>query len=153
MRLVYHGLWHKHDHRDRSWLISAQDNILTGWYTDCKSLEQHVNGVGTHEVGDKRLAIDLCGLRQQIWRKMKEEIGDPLLTDFLPEDATTTLTWIPTSKMAADSLTKAMKPGVLKCIMFGQVNDFTPIKEQGCETEGELRMESHGIGMETQSFT
>jgi len=40
---------------------------------------------------DKRLAIDLSGVRQQIWRLRGEEVGDPLLTDHLPTDGTTTL--------------------------------------------------------------
>ena len=99
LRIVFHGLWHKHDQRDRKWLVTAQDMIPANWYTDCKSLEQHVNQAGTHVVTDKRLAIDLCGLRQQVWRQGGEEVGDPLLTDFLPENRTTKLTWIPTEKM------------------------------------------------------
>eukprot|EP00435_Cladocopium_sp_Y103_P035023 s1828_g9.t1 len=112
-RMVFHGLWHKHDQRDRKWLVAAQDTISTSWYTDCRSLEQHVNQAGTHTVTDKRLAIDLCNLRQQVRRRNGEDVGDPLLTDFLPSDRTTKLTWIPTEKIPADCLTKAMKPGVL----------------------------------------
>ena len=148
LRIVFHGLWHKHDQRDRKWLVTAQDMISANWYTDCKSLEQHVNQAGTHVVTDKRLAIDLCGLRQQVWRQGGEEVGDPLLTDFLPENRTTKLTWIPTEKMPADCLTKAMKPGALSLIMNGQENDFTS-KEHGCETSDG---NEHGNGMKTQSF-
>ena len=29
-------------------------------------------------VSDKRLAIDMCGLRQSLWRLPDEEVGDPL---------------------------------------------------------------------------
>ena len=98
---------------------------------------------------DKRLAIDLCRLRQQVWRQEGEEVGDPLLTDFLPENRTTQLMWIATEKMPVDCLTKAMKPGALVLIMNGQENDFTSVKEHGCET---LESNEHGNDMKTQSF-
>ena len=86
-------------------------------------------------MGDKRLAIDLSGVRQQIWRRQGEETGDPLLTDHLPAGATTKLSWVNTEKMAADSLTKSMKPKTLTRVMAGQWIDLSPEKENQCENE------------------
>ena len=78
-------------------------------------------------VNDKRLAIDLTGIRQQTWR-------DPLLTDRIPDGATTRLFWVNTEKMAADSLTKSMKPKSLEGVMNGCTVDLTPEKDKACET-------------------
>ena len=89
-------------------------------YTDCRSLEESVNQSGLHAVGDKRLATDLCGIMQLIWGRLGGEVGDPLLTDRLPHNATTRLRWIATAIMAADCLTKGMKIGSLVPIMEGQ---------------------------------
>lgn len=102
-------------------------------FTDCRSLEESVNQSGLHTVGDKRLAIDLSGVRQQIWRLQGEEVGDPLLTDHLPANGTTTLAWVNTEKMAADSLTKSMKPKTLTHVMAGEWMDLTPTKNNECE--------------------
>ena len=97
-------------------------------FTDCRSLEESVNQAGLGSVNDKRLAIDLTGIRQQVWRQKKEETGDPLLTDRIPEDGTTRLFWVNTEKMAADSLAKSMKPKSLEGVMFGCTVDLTPEK-------------------------
>lgn len=135
-RLVLHGLRHRHDRRDRQWLVEAQDQIQMDWYTDCRSLEEHVNQPGIHTVGDKRLAIDLSAIRQITWRLQGEEYGDPLLTDRVPSSATTRLIWTSTDKMPADCLTKAMKPGALTGVMNGASCDLTPTKDYGCEITG-----------------
>ena len=58
--------------------------------------------LASHIVSDKRLAIDMCGLRQSLWRLPEEEIGDPLATNRLPQAGTTKLTWTSTDKMFAD---------------------------------------------------
>ena len=55
--------WHRNTIK-RLWFISAQDDVDVGWYTDCRSLEEYFNQGGIHIVTDKRLAIDLCILRQ-----------------------------------------------------------------------------------------
>ena len=109
------------------------DYIHVDLYTDCRSLDEYVNQSGMHSVSDKRLAIDLTGIRQQIWRRQGEETGDPLITDRLPLDASTRLHWVNTEKMAADCLTKSMRPKSLTAVMSGQWIDLTPAKSNGCE--------------------
>ena len=111
------------------------DYIHVDLFTDCRSLEEYVNQPGLHSTSDKRLAIDLTGIRQQIWRKLQEETGDPLITDHLPAEATTKLHWLSTTKMAADCLTKSMRPGNLTNVMNGLWIDLAPENYNGCETE------------------
>ena len=96
------------DFRDKD-LISAMDQMTLAMLTDCRSLEQHLRQPGLSTVADKRLAIDLSSMRQLIWRKKGELVGDPLLTDEPPDDATTVVKWIDTSTMLSDGLTKKMK--------------------------------------------
>ena len=135
LRMVLHGLRREHHRYDKSWQVEAMDYIHVDLFTDCRSLEEYVNQPGLHSTSDKRLAIDLTGIRQQIWRKLQEETGDPLITDKLPAEATTKLHWLCTEKMAADSLTKAMRPGTLSQVMEGLWIDLTPEKHNGCESK------------------
>jgi len=131
--MVLNGLRRDHHRFDKTWQTEAMDYIHVDLYTDCRSLDEYVNQSGMHSVSDKRLAIDLTGIRQQIWRRQGEETGDPLITDRLPLDASTRLHWVNTEKMAADCLTKSMRPKSLTAVMSGQWIDLTPEKYNGCE--------------------
>ena len=111
------------------------DEIGVDWYTDCRSLSEHVNQSGLHVVSDKRLAIDLCGLRQQAWRLKGEEFGDPLITDKIDKEATTRLIWTSTDRMLADPLTKGMKHLGLDRLMAGHPVSLIPTKDKVCESE------------------
>ena len=135
LRAVLHGLRNEHHRHDPKWKTDAMDAIQLDLFTDCRSLEESVNQAGMSTVNDQRLAIDLTGIRQQTWRQLTEETGDPLLTDRIPSDATTRLFWVNTEKMAADSLTKSMKPKSLEGVMNGCTVDLTPEKDKACEIE------------------
>jgi hypothetical protein len=87
-----------------------------------------------------RLAIDLSQIRQHVWRAPGELVGDPLLTDHIPGDATTRLLWTSTDRMVADPLTKGMKHDGLDSVMRGQSIDLTPTKLKACETEGDIQV-------------
>ena len=76
---------------------------------DCRSQESHLLQAGLRSTGDKRLAIDLSALRQAVWRTQGEDDGDPLYGEKVPETGTTRATWIDTSTMVSDCLTKKMK--------------------------------------------
>ena len=89
-----------------------------------RSLHDHGNQAGLHIVSDKRLAIDLCGLRQMLWRVPGEAVGDPLATDRLPVNGSTRLTWTSTDKMLADPLTKGMKHAGLRQLISAEVVDL-----------------------------
>ena len=114
LRAVLYGMFHEEDKAD---LVRAMDAHKIVMMTDCKSLEQHLKQPGLHTVGDKRLAIDLCALRQLVWRLPGEDVGDPMLSDAPPTSATTTVRWIDTSTMCADGLTKRMKSSQIDELM------------------------------------
>eukprot|EP00439_Symbiodinium_sp_Y106_P075641 s1781_g15.t1 len=99
-------------------LICSMDKTTLLMMTDCKSLEQHLRQPGLSTVAGKRLAIDLSAMRQLIWRHTGELVGDPLLTDEPPGDATTLVAWIDTATMLSDGLTKRMKSPQLDRMML-----------------------------------
>ena len=80
------------------------------WITDCRSLNDNLSKPSSAKIDDKRLALDLSGLRQELWMRRGGHPGDPLLTDQRPEaqSATDTLTWVGTAVMLSDALTKFM---------------------------------------------
>ena len=135
LRFILHGMTHPYKAGSEQWMIEAQDSVNVEWFTDCRSLADHLVQAGLTVVADKRLAIDLCGLRQVIWRQPGEMHGDPLLTDHVPPNATTKITWTTTDRMLADPLTKSMKPKGLLDLMKGCKIDMAPTKFNGRETE------------------
>ena len=75
VRGVLHGLRNtNHDAK----MIQAMDSIEIHLLTDCRSLEEHPKQAGLHTVNDKRLAIDLCGLRQLVWQTQSGSRGSSL---------------------------------------------------------------------------
>ena len=97
--------------------IPAMDHMKVMWFTDCRSLSDHLTNPTASEVSDKRLAIDLTALRQELWRMPGELIGNPTYTDSLEDGRTTTCAWISTGTMVADGLTKHMKCPQLELLM------------------------------------
>ena len=74
--------------------------------TDCESLHSYVNNPSRAGCEDKRLEIDLDGLREYIW-----EYPDGTLKDYIHEDQHDKIRWIDTSAMICDPLTKAGPKG------------------------------------------
>ena len=89
--------------------INAMDETVVSWYTDCRSLSDHLTNVNAAAVSDKRLAIDLMSLRQELWRERGNLVGNPTYSDELPTDRTTLCSWVATKTMPAHSLTKGVK--------------------------------------------
>ena len=87
----------------------AMDATKCLWLTDCRSLADHLQSSSGGEVTDKRLAIDLTSLRQDVWRAAGETAGNPAYSEKLPNTGTTVVKWIATKSMVADALTKPMK--------------------------------------------
>ena len=98
--------------------VKACDAMTIGWLTDCRSLYDHLLQPGMSEVTDKRLAIDLTALRQDVWRDLKEEVlGNPTYADAPPSAGTNKVAWVDAATMAADGLTKRMKCDQLELLM------------------------------------
>ena len=75
---------------------------------------QYLSSIIPNTVSDKRLAIDLTALRQELWREPGEEVGDPSKRQGLPEEAPDRLFWVSTGDMLADALTKSMRWDALR---------------------------------------
>ena len=138
-RMVIHGLGHEHKANDPNWEIKAKDAAQILKLTDCRSLSDHLRQCGLGEVNDKRLAIDLSGMRQMIWRHAGQDVGDPLFEDKPPEQATTKVEWIATTDMLSDALTKRMDSTDLREVMAGSAfklrHTFMPQVKMGVKTE------------------
>ena len=85
------------------------EETIISWYTHCRILSGHLTNVNAAAVSDKRLAIDLTSLRQELWRERGSFVGNPTYSDELPMNRTTLCSWVATKTMPADSLTKNMK--------------------------------------------
>ena len=90
-------------------LVPGMDHLRVIWYTDCRSLSDHLQRSGSSDVNDKRLAIDLTSLRQDLWRGKQQLVGNPVYEDQLPSDRTLDCRWVDTATMLSDGLTKHMK--------------------------------------------
>ena len=107
----------------RNWEESAASQMGHLWVTDCASLYEHLMAPRMNSIDNKRLAIDLMGLRQQVW----ECDGDRTLeVDTSRGDYPK---WIDTSAMIADPLTKLMKPTQLCLTMTTGNFDMRPTPE------------------------
>ena len=105
------------DSKGKEHFVQACDATVIGWLTDCRSVFDHLLQPGMSEVTDKRLAIDLTALRQDVWRDLKEEVGNPTFADSPPQQWTNKVAWIDAATMAADGLTKRMKCTQLEELM------------------------------------
>ena len=95
--------------RGMLWKTQAADHKLLVWVTDCRSYIEYMAALTPGSVSDKRLAIDLTSLRQELWRRENEEVGDPSVGQKMPELAKDQLYWICTADMIPDALTKSMR--------------------------------------------
>ena len=131
-RAVLHGLYEDSEKLGSvAWTVAAQDRTPLLWVTDCMSLKEHLVNPAASSVSDKRLAIDLSSLRQELWREDGEIVGDPLFQDFPPVDGKTRLLWTSTDKMLADALTKRITlHGPLEDLMHGKAVSLVPTEDQ-----------------------
>ena len=107
----------------RNWEESAANEMGHCWMTDCDSLYEHLMSQRLNTIENKRLAIDLMALRQQIWERGGERTleVDQSCGDY-PR-------WIDTSVMLADPLTKAMAADRLVATMETGLFDIRPTAE------------------------
>ena len=109
--------------------------------TDCQSLHDYINNPVPAGTEDKRLEIDLEGLREYIW-----EHTDGSLKDYITEDQNDKIQWIDTSTMICDSLTKAGPAGfanrLIKCMQSSYL-DLEPTAESTLKKmkQQKMRME------------
>ena len=97
-----------------NWETRAAQFMVSVWFTDCKSLHDTLQRPIAKTV-EKRLGIDLAGLRQYLWRRVGEEAPEPRTLEAMPPQGQRTdyLRWIDTVVMCCDVLTKRMKEDAL----------------------------------------
>ena len=107
----------------RQWEKTASQCMGHVWLTDCDSLYEHLMSPRLNAIENKRLAIDLMALRQQIWERDGERTleVDNSCGDY-PR-------WIDTSAMLADPLTKAMNSEQMVRTLATGVFDMRPTAE------------------------
>ena len=127
------------------WKVAASGSRTIHWLTDCRSYVDTMSSTGQGVVADKRLAIDLTALRQDLWRAPGTECGEPNVQESIPSECTDQLWWISTKDMISDGLTKHMLwDAIAKLCSTGQFTLTTaprraicsgsgPVKTDGCE--------------------
>ena len=111
VRGLMHSMVHpkaSNEKRLTEWKIDAMDSRHLHWVSDCRSFIAYMGNPSQNTVTDKRLAIDLTALRQELWRKHGTELGEPGIQNAVPEDGTDHLWWVSTKDMLSDGLTKQM---------------------------------------------
>ena len=112
------GIRKQHDNDWESTCAKAMRHV---WMTDCQSLHDYVVNPVAAGTEDKRLEIDLEGLREYVWEYPN---GD--LKDYITEDQHDKIRWIDTSTMICDPLTKAGGPNfaqrLIETMQTGQLD-------------------------------
>ena len=106
---LYGSMCPKPPGRDDTWAISACDFKEINWLTDCRSLVDYMSSTVGSAVSDKRLAIDLTTLKQELWRPEGSITGDPASQPGMPLHAKDKMYWVSTRDMVCDALTKSMR--------------------------------------------
>ena len=88
------------------WHELSQKSMLHVYYSDCRSLTDHLQCEQVRKAQDKRFGIELAALRQGIW-------VDGVLTCEAYKPHGDKIEWIDTGRQLADCLTKSMKPDYL----------------------------------------
>ena len=81
VRALITELQGKRARHDLEWEENCASTIKHLWMTDCESLHSYINNPSAAGTEDKRLEIDLQGLREYIW-----EYPDGSLKDYITED-------------------------------------------------------------------
>jgi hypothetical protein len=106
-----------------NWEESAASHMGHVWMTDCDSLYEHLVSPRLNSIENKRLAIDLMALRQQVWERGGER------TQTVDHSSGDYPRWIDTSVMLADPLTKPMGAERLVETLRTGVFDMQPTEE------------------------
>ena len=94
----------------KDWERSASAQMRMVWLADCKSTVNALERPILTDISDKHLIIEVASLRQHLWHRYGEDLGDLRLEDQLPEpdEVTDQIRWMDTDVMIVDSPTKIM---------------------------------------------
>ena len=85
--------------------------------TVCHDFDHHFCRTVLAKISDQRLGITLAAMCQSLWRKPGGGFAIPMLMEGKPKVTTDTISWVDTSVMPCDVLTKKMKPDMLRWIL------------------------------------
>jgi hypothetical protein len=96
----------------KDWERTSSMNLKCVWFTDCQSTDAALKRSVLGKITDKRLSIEIAILRQSVWRRAGDKVGDSAILDELPsiDEATDICRWCDTDVMFVDALTKVMSP-------------------------------------------
>ena len=124
------------------WKVASSDSRTIHWLTDCRSYVDTMSSTGQGVVADKRLAIDLTALRQDLWRSPGTECGEPNVQESIPLDCTDQLWWISTKDMISDGLTKHMQwDNITKLCRTGQFILTSSPRRSICSGSGSVKID------------
>ena len=89
--------------RNKNWEYEVASQLPNLWLTDCQSLHDYLVNPTRAGCEDKRLEIDLDGLREDLWA-YGDDFGT--LKESLEDEQYNKPRWIDTSTMICDPLTK-----------------------------------------------
>ena len=98
------------------WHLASQKAMKHLYFSDCRSLTDHLQSEVPRKIQDKRLGIELAALRQGIWAD--GELTHQKFSPYGDEVA-----WIDTGRQLADCLTKSMRPDYLVRVLNVNVMD------------------------------
>ena len=127
VRTLLHGMRYPKTEGDRgpTWKIQAADLKLLAWLSDCRSFIEYMASVNPRVVSDKRLAIDMTSLKQELWRRDGEAVGDPSVGQSMALNASDQLFWICTADMVADQLTKMIRWEAIRSLADSNIFGLT----------------------------
>ena len=102
------------------WHLACQKAMKHVYYSDCRSLTDHLQSEVPRKIQDKRLGIELAALRQGIW-------ADGELTHQKYDLYGDGVAWFDTGRQLADCLTKSMRPDYLVRVLDANIMDVTAV--------------------------
>ena len=111
-------------------------------FTDCRSLSDHLTAQVPRQCEDKRLSIEMAGLRQSLW-------DDETPTHVAYNPHGDQLRWILTHLQLADCLTKSLKPLLINQTIDSNIvqvrgvpSTSAPVEQGGSHTPAETASET-----------
>ena len=116
--------------KQATWEKQASEFMKSVWFTDCRSLYDSLQKPVAKSV-EKRLGIDLAGLRQFLWRVSGEDPPPARTLEEKPalERRTDYIRWVDTMVMCADVFTKRMREEYLMQVIGSNVWNFAQPEE------------------------
>ena len=100
----------------KEWYQQSQQAMLHLYFTDCRSVSDHLLCEVARKVQDKRLGIELSALCQALWIN-----AEKTSQKYYP--AGDEIEWIDTGRQLAEGLTKSMKPdSLIRVLAAGCIN-------------------------------